>query len=125
MIIRWAFIALLILLTVPSPVTSQEVPDLPPPDTAIRWDVHRSLGIILVFQTDEGELFFAHPIVMSHAVPECAAIREEATGDLIQVTETDNTNTPMRHIVLREPTAFRYGNTEWISLVGRTYRGFD
>ena len=56
MITRWTFIALLLLLTSPSLDTSQEVPDLPPPDTAIRWDVHRSLGIILVFQTDEGEL---------------------------------------------------------------------
>jgi len=122
MITRWAFIAILILLTSPSLVHSQEeVPDLPPPDTAIRWDVHRSLGIILVFRTDQGELLFAHPVVMSHAVPECAAIREEATGDLLQVTETNNTNTPMRHTVLKEPTAYRYEDDIWRSLIDHSY----
>ena len=122
MITRWAFIAILILLASPSLVHSQEeVPDLPPPDTAIRWDVHRSLGIILVFRTDRGDLLFAHPVVMSHAVPECAAIREEATGDLLQVTETNNTNTPMRHIVLKEPTAYRYEDDIWRSLIDHSY----
>ena len=122
MITRWAFIAILILLTSPSLVHSQEeVPDLPPPDTAIRWDVHRSLGIILVFRTDRGDLLFAHPVVMSHAAPECAAIREEASGDLIQVTETNNTNTPMRHIVLKEPTAYRYEDDIWRSLIDHSY----
>ena len=122
MITRWAFIAILSLLTSPSLVHSQEeVPDLPPPDTAIRWDVHRSLGIILVFRTDRGDLLFAHPVVMSHAAPECAAIREEATGDLLQVTETNNTNTPMRHIVLKEPTAYRYEDDIWRSLIDHSY----
>jgi len=48
MIKRWAFIALLILLAAPSSADTKELPALPPPDTAIRWDVHRSLGIILV-----------------------------------------------------------------------------
>ena len=121
MITRWTFIALLILLTSPSLVNSQDVPDPPPPDTAIRWDVHRSLGIILVFQTDAGELLFAHPIVMSHAVPECRAIKEEALGELLQVTETNNTNIPMRHIVLKEPTAYRYEDDIWRSLIDHTY----
>ena len=122
MITRWTFIAILILLTSPSLVHSQEeVPDLPPPDTAIRWDVHRSLGIILVFQTDEGELLFAHPVVMSHAVPEGTPIREEATGELFQVTETNNTNIPMRHIVLKEPTAYRYEDDIWRSLIDHSY----
>jgi len=50
MIKRWAFIALLILLAAPSSADTKELPALPPPDTAIRWDVHRSLGIILVTQ---------------------------------------------------------------------------
>ena len=121
MITRWTFLALLILLTSPSLVTSQKVPVLPPPDTAIRWDVHRSLGIILVFQTDEGELLFAHPIIMSRAVPECVAIREEPGGDLLQVTETTNTHIPMRHIVLKEPTAYRYEDDIWRSLIDHTY----
>ena len=121
MITSWTFIALLLLLTSPSLVTSQEVPDLPPPDTAIRWDVHRSLGIILVFQTDEGELLFAPSVVMSHAVPECAAIKEEVNGDLLQVTETNNTHIPMRHIVLKEPTAYRYQDDIWRSLTDHSY----
>lgn len=122
MISRWTFIAMLILLTSPSLVISQDVPVLPPPDTAIRWDVHRSLGIILVFQTDEGELLFAHPVVMSHAVPECVAIKEEVNGDLLQITETNNTHIPMRHIVLKEPTAYRYEDDIWRSMIEHTYK---
>lgn len=121
MITRWTILAMLILLTGPSLVNSQDVPVTPPPDTAIRWDVHRSLGIILVFQTDQGELLFAHPIVMSHAVPECVAIKEEVGGDLLQVTETNNTHIPMRHIVLKEPTAYRYADDIWRSLIDHTY----
>ena len=121
MIKRWIFLALLILLTNPSLVNSQDIPAPPPPDTAIRWDVHRALGIILVFQTDYGELYFAHPIVMSHAVPECAAIKEEPPGDLLQVTETNNTHIPMRHTVLKEPTAYRYEDDIWRSLIEHTY----
>ena len=121
MITRWTILAMLILLAGPSLVNYQDVPVTPPPDTAIRWDVHRSLGIILVFQTDAGELLFAHPIVMSHAVPECAAIKEEAMGDLLQVTETNNTHIPMRHHVLKEPTAYRYEDDIWRSLIDHTY----
>ena len=121
MITRWTILAMLLLLTGPSLVNSQDVPVTPPPDTAIRWDVHRSLGIILVFQTDAGELLFAHPIVMSHAVPECAAIKEEAMGDLLQVTETNNTHIPMRHHVLKEPPASRYEDDIWRSLIDHTY----
>lgn len=116
---------MLILLMGASPVKSQEAPVQPPPDTAIRWDVHRSLGIILVFKTDEGELYFAHPIVMSHAVPECQGIKLEATGDLLRITETNNSHIPMRHIVTREPTAWRYQGRNWASLVARTYHGPD
>ena len=121
MITRWTILAMLILLAGPSLVNSQDVPVTPPPDTAIRWDVHRALGSILVFQTDAGELLFAHPIVMSHAVPECAAIKEEAMGDLLQVTETNNTHIPMRHHVLKEPTAYRYEDDIWRSLIDHTY----
>ena len=122
MITRWAFIALLILLAVPSSADPKEHPDLPPPDTAIRWDVHRSLGIIMVFQTDEGELFFAHPVVMSHAVPECQGIKVEPNGHLLQITETNNSHIPMRHIVLKEPTAYRYEDDIWRSMLEHTYK---
>ena len=121
MITRWTSLALLILLMSSSLVNSQDIPDPPPPDTAIRWDVHRSLGVILIFQTDYGELYFAHPIVMSHAVPNCRGIREEATGDLLQVTETTNSQIPMRHTVLKEPTAYRYEDDIWRSLIDHTY----
>ena len=119
---RWTFIAMLILLMGASPVKAQEVPAQPPPDTAIRWDVHRSLGIILVFQVDEGELLFAHPIVMSQAVPECQGIKLEATGDLLRITETNTSHVPMRHIVMREPTVWRWEWGDWHAMIEPSFQ---
>ena len=119
--LRWIFLTLLLFLTVSSAVNSQETPDPPPPDTAISWDVHRSLGIILVFKTDDKNLLFAHPIVMSHAVPECQGIKEEPGGDLLQITDIDNSKIPMRHIVTKEPTAWRYEGEDWQSLFETTF----
>lgn len=112
---------MLLFLAASSTVNAQEIPDPPPPDTAIRWDVHRSLGLILVFRTDKKNLFFAHPILMSHAVPECKGIKEEPGGDLLQITDTNNSQVPMRHIITKEPLAYRYEGEDWHSLVGSTF----
>ncbi len=123
--LRWTFLTLLLFLTAPSTVNAQDIPDPPPPDTAISWDVHRSLGVILVFRTDKKKLFFAHPIVMSHAAPECQGIKEEPGGDLLQITDTNSSQIPMRHIVTKEPTAYRYEGEDWQSLVGSTFHDYQ
>ncbi len=119
--LRWIFLTLLLFLAASSTVNAQDIPDPPPPDTAISWDVHRSLGIILVFKTDDKNLLFAHPIVMSHAAPECQGIKEEPGGDLLQITDIDNSKIPMRHIVTKQPTAWRYEGEDWQSLVESTF----
>jgi hypothetical protein len=119
--IRWAFLALLLFLAASSPVNSLEVPVPPPPDTAISWDVHRSLGVVLVFNTDKGKLYFAHPIVMSHAVPDCQSIIIQPKGNLINITDINTTSVPMRHIVLRQPIAFRYEGEDWQSPYQSTF----
>jgi len=119
MVPRWTFLLLLLILTGTSTVNSDTLPVPPPPDTAISWDVHRSLGVVLVFETEKGKLYFAHPVIVSRAVPDCQGIVIEE--DLINITNTNTTGVPMRHVVLREPIAFRYEGGDWHSLVGRTF----
>lgn len=119
--IRWAFLALLLFLAASSPVISLEVPVPPPPDTAISWDVHRSLGVILIFNTDLGKLYFAHPVISSHAIPDCKSIIIEPLGDLINITDIDTTGIPMRHIILSTPHAYRYEGENWKSMVESTW----
>lgn len=113
--------ALLIFLAASSSVNSQEIPVPPPPDTAISWDVHRSLGVVLVFETDKGKLYFAHPVIMSYAVPGCKSIVIQPEGETINITDVDTTSVPMRHIVLRDPIAFRYEGDDWQSPYKSTF----
>lgn len=87
-------------------------PEHPPLGSAINWDVHPALGVVFMFRTDRGNLYFAHPVVSSYAVPACRGIREEAAGDW-QITETTNPHIPMRHIITREATAWRYEGEDW------------
>ena len=119
----WLFI---FLMTVTSlPVFAQDRPVLPPPDTALSWDVHRSLGIVLVFNTDRGKLYFAHPVLFTQRVPECTGIIWEENGPHLWVIETDTTEPPARHTVLRQPTGYRYEGEPWSPWVYQSFKELE
>jgi hypothetical protein len=115
----WLFI---LLMTVTSlPVFAQDRPVLPPPDTALSWDVHRSLGIVLVFNTDQGKLYFAHPVLFTQLVSECRGVTWSEEGETMVVLERDTTGVPAEYTVQREPTAYRWEWSDWESMITGTY----
>ena len=115
----WASWLFIILAILPS-IAFSDPPDRPPPDTALSWDVHRSLGIVMVFKTDQGLLYFAYPVMATQLVSECRGVIWDPQWDTITLLETDTTGIPARYTVLKEPMAYRYEDEEWQSmLMGR------
>ena len=119
---RWTFWLLLLFLTIASVVEGQDYPAPPPLDTAISWDVHRSLGLVLVFKTDRGKLYFAHPVLMTSLVPSCKGISRNMTGQLFEIIDIRIAGTPMKYTVLKDPTVFRYEGEDWQPVVYQSFK---
>ena len=116
-----SWLVILILAITPS-IAFTEPPVRPPPDTAISWDVHRSLGIVMVFKTDHGLLYFAHPVLITQLVPECRGVTRKPEAETIALLETDTTGIPARYTVLKEPIAYRWESGKWESMLMGRYR---
>jgi hypothetical protein len=95
-------------------------PEHPPLDSAINWGIHSSLGVVFMFKTDRGNLYFAHPVISSYAVPACRGVKEGIEGNW-QITETTNSHVPMRHIITREATAWRYEGEDWQPILPQSF----
>ena len=118
----WASWLFILLMTVTSlPVFAQDRPALPPPDTALSWDVHHSLGIVLVFKTDRGKLYFAHPVLFTQLVSECRGVTWSEEGETIVLLERDTTGAPAEYTVQKEPVAYRWEWSDWKSMITGTY----
>ncbi len=116
-----SWLIILILAILPS-IALSEPPARPPPDTAISWDVHRSLGIVMVFKTDRGLLYFAHPVLVSQLVSGCRGVTWNEQGDTITLLETNTTGIPARYTIPRQPIAYRWGSGKWESMLIGRYR---
>jgi len=122
----WASWLLIFLLTVfSSSVFAQDRPALPLPDTALSWDVHRSLGIVLEFETDRGKLYFAHPVLYTQMIPECTAITWEEPGPHLWVMETNTTTIPEQYTLLKQPTGYRYEGEQWQPWVWQSFKELE
>ena len=116
----WTSWLVIFILAITPSIAFTEPPVRPPPDTAISWDVHRSLGIVMVFQTDHGLLYFAHPVMITELVSECRGITWTPEAETIALMETDTTGIPAKYTVLKTPIAYRWGSCKWESmLMGR------
>jgi len=115
---RWtSWLVIYILAIIPS-IAFSDVPVRPPPDTAISWDVHHSLGVVMVFQTDQGLLYFAHPVLVTQLVSECRGVTWGKEKQTIGLLEMNTTGVPAKYTVLEEPTAYRWEDSkEWESML--------
>ena len=116
-----SWLVIFILAIIPS-IAFTEPPVRPPPDTAISWDVHRSLGIVMVFKTDHGLLYFAHPVLITELASECRGITWAPEAETIALLETDTTGIPEKYTVLKEPIAYRWESGKWESMLMGRYR---
>ena len=121
----WTSWLIIFILAILPSIALSETPARPPPDTAISWDVHRSLGIVMVFETDRGKLYFAHPIIHTQMLPECTAVRWEKAGQHLWVIETNLTTTPVKHTVLKQPTGYRYEGEQWQPWVWQSFKELE
>ena len=107
------------------PLLASDRPVPPPPDTAISWDVHRSLGIVMMFETDRGKLFFAHPVLYARQVPECRGMTIEDTGPHLWVIESNMTGVPLKYTILKNPTGYRYEDEPWQPWVWQSFKDLN
>ena len=117
----WTSWFIILFLAIPPSIALSEPPAHPPPDTAISWDVHRSLGIIMTFRTDRGLIHFAHPVLVSQLASGCRGVTWDEQGDTITLLDTDTTGTPSKYIILKEPIAYRLESGKWESIVTGRY----
>ena len=118
----WTSWLVIIILAILPSIALSEPPARPPPDTAIGWDVHSSLGVVMVFQTDHGLLYFAHPVLITQLASECRGVTWAAEAETIALLETDTTGVPARYTVLKDPIAYRYEDEAWQSMLIGRYR---
>ena len=115
----------LLCLTLASPpLLASDRPVLPPPDTAVSWDVHRSLGIVMVFETDLGKLFFAHPVLHTQKMAECRGVTISGTGHL-WIIESGITGVPLKYTILKNPTGYRYEDEPWQPWVWQSFKDLN
>jgi hypothetical protein len=116
-----SWLILLVMVLSPS-IAIADRPVPPPPDTAIGWDVHRSLGIILEFKTDQGMLYFAHSILITQLVSECRGVTWSEDAKTVGLMETDTTGVPSKYTIMKEPIAYRWGTSDkWESMLAGRY----
>ena len=116
----WTSWLIIFILAILPSIALSEPPARPPPDTAISWDVHRSLGVVMVFKTDHGLLYFAHPVLITELVSECRGITWGTEEETIALLEMDTTGVPAKYTVLKTPIAYRWESGKWESmLMGR------
>ena len=112
---RIIFIFIFIILFSVDLASSDEVE--PSFDQLIDWKHHPSLGIVLIYETEYGKVYFAHPVVDVTTAPEC---RKHLTNQNLIADLTDS-KIPYRYTALKSASAFRYQNaTEWKFLSTKT-----
>lgn len=99
----------LCLLTSPPPTsgqTLQAVPEKPPISAFSNWELHFSLGIVVMQFTKKGVIYFSYPILDQRTDKECKPV--SLVGQEIHIREEG-----IRFVVPYQPTLYRVGNNDW------------
>ena len=82
------------------------VPEKPSFNQLKEWKLNFSLGIVAVFETDEGMVYFAYPILAEKTVKECSPYRE--VGDEIHLVDNGRL-----YVIKGLPNLYRYNKQDW------------
>ena len=81
-----------------------------------RWKPHSSLGVVITYDTSQGVVQYAHPVMSFVDAPECKEILQK---DNIWKLMTFG-DRPVRYFVAPFATAYRFPLGEWKSVIVKT-----
>jgi len=82
------------------------VPEEPSFNQLKEWVLHFALGIVAIFRTDKGLVYFAYPILSERTASECVPYRK--VGDEIHLIENGRL-----YVVKSLPNLYRYEKQDW------------
>lgn len=113
---KWLWITLFIMIIPGASPVIQNILAEPAIKYMKRWEPHRSLGVVVTYDTSQGVVQYAHPVMSFMDAHECKEIlQDDNVWNLMTFGDR-----PVRYFVASFATAYRFPPGEWESVIVKT-----